>query len=85
MRCDVIAEGIIAAAKDLNINIPIVCRLQGTNVNEARDLIKKSGLRIIPRHDLDEAANLSVNLAKIISLAREVNMGVQFEIPDEAK
>ncbi|KAL5274279.1 SUCLA2 family protein [Megaselia abdita] len=85
MRCDVIAEGIIAAAKDLNINIPIVCRLQGTNVNEARELIRKSGMRIIPRHDLDEAANLSVNLAKIIALARQVNMGVQFEIPDEAK
>lgn len=54
-------------------------------MNEARELIKKSKMRIIPRHDLDEAANLSVNLAKIIALARQVNMGVQFEIPDEAK
>uniref|UniRef100_A0A1I8NQL1 ATP-citrate synthase/succinyl-CoA ligase C-terminal domain-containing protein n=1 Tax=Stomoxys calcitrans TaxID=35570 RepID=A0A1I8NQL1_STOCA len=85
MRCDVIAEGIIAAAKDLQMKMPIVCRLQGTNVNEARELIKKSGLRIIPRHDLDEAANLAVHLAKIVELAREVKMDVSFEIPDSVK
>lgn len=59
--------------------------LQGTNVVEARDLIKQSGLRIIPRNDLDEAANLSVHLAKIVELAREVNMDVGFDIPDSAK
>ncbi|XP_011179344.2 succinate--CoA ligase [ADP-forming] subunit beta, mitochondrial [Zeugodacus cucurbitae] len=82
MRCDVIAEGIIAAAKDLNMKMPIVVRLQGTNVNEARELIRQSGLRIIPRHDLDEAANLSVHLAQIVHLAREMNMDVSFEIPD---
>lgn len=58
---------------------------QGTKVNEARELIRKSGLRIIPRHDLDEAANLSVHLAKIVELAREVKMDVSFEIPDSAK
>lgn len=85
MRCDVIAEGIIAAAKDLNLKMPIVCRLQGTNVDEARELIRKSGLRIIPRHDLDEAANLIVHLAEIVHLAREVKMDVSFEIPDSAK
>lgn len=85
MRCDVIAEGIIAAAKDLNMKMPIVCRLQGTNVNEARELIRQSGLRIIPRHDLDEAANLSVHLAQIVELAREINVDVNFEIPDSAK
>lgn len=85
MRCDIIAEGIIAAAKDLNMKMPIVVRLQGTKVNEARELIKKSGLRIIPRDDLDEAANLSVHLAKIVELAREVKMDVSFEIPDSAK
>lgn len=48
-------------------------------------MIRKSGLRIIPRHDLDEAANLSVHLAKIVELAREVKMDVSFEIPDSAK
>lgn len=85
MRCDVIAEGIIAAAKDLDLKMPIVCRLQGTKVNEARELIRKSGLRIIPRHDLDEAAHLIVHLAKIVTLAREVKMDVSFEIPDSEK
>ncbi|XP_055378189.1 succinate--CoA ligase [ADP-forming] subunit beta, mitochondrial-like [Condylostylus longicornis] len=82
MRCDVIAEGIIAAAKDLNLRIPIVCRLQGTKVNEARELIKKSNMKILPRNDLDEAANLAVHLAQIVQLAREVNMDVNFEIPE---
>uniref|UniRef100_A0A1A9V7Z1 Succinate-CoA ligase subunit beta n=1 Tax=Glossina austeni TaxID=7395 RepID=A0A1A9V7Z1_GLOAU len=85
MRCDVIAEGIIGAAKELNMQMPIVVRLQGTNVNEARELIRQSGLRIIPRHDLDEAANLAVHLAKIVELAREVKMDVSFEIPDHVK
>ncbi|XP_037948496.1 succinate--CoA ligase [ADP-forming] subunit beta, mitochondrial isoform X2 [Teleopsis dalmanni] len=84
MRCDIIAQGIIAAARDLKMKMPIVVRLQGTNVNEARQLIKDSKLRIIPRHDLDEAANLSVHLAKIVQLAREMNMDVSFEIPDSA-
>lgn len=59
--------------------------LQGTNVNEARELIRNSGLRIIARHDLDEAANLAVHLAEIVHLAREVNMDVNFEIPDSVK
>lgn len=54
-------------------------------MNEARELIRKSGLRIIPRHDLDEAANLSVHLAQIVHLAREMNMDVSFEIPDSVK
>lgn len=84
MRCDVIAEGIIAAAKELDMKTPIVVRLQGTNVNEARELIKKSGLRILPRNDLDEAANMAVHLAKIVHLARQVKMDVNFEIPEYA-
>lgn len=82
MRCDVIAEGIIAAAKELNLKTPIICRLQGTNVNEAKELVKKSKLRILPRDDLDEAANLAVHLAQIVHLAREVNLDVNFELPD---
>ncbi|XP_055676994.1 succinate--CoA ligase [ADP-forming] subunit beta, mitochondrial [Lutzomyia longipalpis] len=85
MRCDVIAEGIIAAATELNLKTPIICRLQGTNVDEAKALIKNSKLRILPRDDLDEAANLSVHLAQIVHLAREVNLDVNFEIPDYHK
>lgn len=62
--------------------IDFVCFLKGTNVNEAKLLIKNSKLRILPRDDLDEAANLAVHLAQIVHLAREVKMDVNFEIPE---
>ncbi|KAJ0181198.1 hypothetical protein K1T71_003283 [Dendrolimus kikuchii] len=78
MRCDVIAEGIINAAKNLNIQIPVIVRLQGTKVNEARKLIAESGLRIVPRDDLDEAAELVVQLSEIVALARKAGVEVGF-------
>merc|ERR1712117_533327 len=52
MRCDVIAEGIIAAARELNLTTPIVVRLQGTNVDEAKVMIGSSGLKILPVDNL---------------------------------
>merc|ERR1719228_1204429 len=64
MRCDVIAEGIIAAARELNLATPIVVRLQGTKVDEAKVLIASSGMKILPVSDLDEAARLAVKLSK---------------------
>lgn len=82
MRCDVIAEGIIAASKQLNLKIPIVVRLLGTKREEAEQLIKDSKLRIFPRNDLDEAASLSVHLADIVHLAREAKLDVNFEFPE---
>ncbi|KAL0850157.1 hypothetical protein ABMA28_012032 [Loxostege sticticalis] len=81
MRCDVIAEGIINAAKNLNIQIPVIVRLQGTKVHEARKLIAESGLRIVPRDDLDEAAKLAVQLSEIVSLAKKAGVEVKFDIP----
>ncbi|XP_073944265.1 succinyl-coenzyme A synthetase beta subunit, ADP-forming [Choristoneura fumiferana] len=81
MRCDVIAEGIINAAKNLNIQIPVIVRLQGTKVNEARKLIAESGLRIVPRDDLDEAAALVVQLSEIVALAKKAGVEVRFDIP----
>ncbi|XP_053602039.1 succinate--CoA ligase [ADP-forming] subunit beta, mitochondrial [Plodia interpunctella] len=81
MRCDVIAEGIINAAKNLNIQIPVIVRLQGTKVNEARKLVAESGLRIVPRDDLDEAAQLVVQLSEIVALARKAGVEVKFDIP----
>lgn len=81
MRCDVIAQGIIAAVQQLQLNLPLVVRLQGTRVSEAKDLIQKSGLRIISVDDLDEAARTSVRLAKIVRDAREINIQVNFELP----
>lgn len=56
MRCDIIAEGIIAAVKDLNLNIPLVVRLQGTHVERGRQLLQESGLALIAEDDFDTAA-----------------------------
>ena len=60
MKCDVIAQGIIAAAKEQNITLPLVVRLQGTNVQEGRRLLKESGLGIVPAESLGEAAKFAV-------------------------
>merc|ERR1719411_1661157 len=76
MRCDVIAEGIIAAARELNLSTPIVVRLQGTNVDEAKVLIATSGMKILPVSDLDEAARLAVKLSKIVEIARDAHVNI---------
>merc|ERR1712038_163413 len=81
MRCDVIAEGIIAAAKELKLATPIVVRLQGTKVDEAKIMIGSSGLKILPINDLDEAARLAVKLSDIVGIAKEAHVDVNFEIP----
>ncbi|XP_028520390.2 succinate--CoA ligase [ADP-forming] subunit beta, mitochondrial [Apis cerana] len=81
MRCDVIAEGIIAATKELSLKIPVVVRLQGTNVDEAKALIANAGLKIVPIDDLDEAARVAVKLSTIVKLAQSENLSVNFEIP----
>merc|ERR1711872_303087 len=81
MRCDVIAEGIIAAARELNLTTPIVVRLQGTNVDEAKVMIGSSGLKILPIDNLDEAARLACKLSNIVAVAREAHLDVKFEIP----
>lgn len=81
MRCDVIAEGIIQAARTLDLKTPIVCRLQGTQVEEARMLIEASNMKIHARGDLDEAARLAVTLSQIVSLARSGGVEVNFELP----
>jgi succinyl-CoA synthetase beta subunit len=64
VRCDLIAEGIIAAVKDVGLKIPVVARLQGTNMEQGRDLLKNSGLKIVPAADLTEAATAVVAAAK---------------------
>lgn len=81
MRCDVIAEGIIQAAKTLNLKTPIVCRLQGSEVEHAQALIHASNMRIHARDDLDEAASLAVKISQIVSLAKSADVGVNFELP----
>jgi succinyl-CoA synthetase beta subunit len=81
MRCDVIANGIIAAARELNLQKPLIVRLQGTNVDKAKELIDSCGLRIIPADDLDQAAAQSVKIAKIREMAAEAKLSVSFELP----
>jgi len=81
MRCDVIAEGIIAAAKELKLVTPIVVRLQGTNVDEAKVMIGSSGLKILPVDNLDEAARLACKLSNIVGIAKDARVDVNFEIP----
>ncbi|KAG0224870.1 Succinate--CoA ligase [ADP-forming] subunit beta, mitochondrial [Actinomortierella wolfii] len=81
MSCRVIAQGIIAAAQTLQLQIPLVVRLQGTEVDEAKKLIAESGLRIITSDDLDEAAIKSVKLSQMVNMAREAKINVSFELP----
>lgn len=64
VRCDLIAEGIINAVKEVGVNVPVVVRLQGTKVNEGKDLLNKSGLKIISADDLTDAANKVVAASK---------------------
>ena len=63
VRCDLIAEGIIAAVKDVGVNVPVVVRLEGTNVQKGRELLKESGLDIIAAKDLTDAAKKAVAAA----------------------
>jgi succinyl-CoA synthetase beta subunit len=83
MRCDVIAEGIIAAAHELKLATPIVVRLQGTNVDEAKVLIATSGMKILPCSDLEEAARLTAKLSKIVSLAKDAHINLSISQTDE--
>jgi succinyl-CoA synthetase beta subunit len=64
MRCDIIAEGIIAAARETHIAVPLIVRLEGTNVARGRELLAQSGLAIIPADDLDDAAKKAVAAVK---------------------
>jgi succinyl-CoA synthetase beta subunit len=56
MRCDIIAEGIVAAAREVSLNVPLVVRLEGTNVQQGKDILASSGLPIIAANDLGDAA-----------------------------
>ena len=56
MRCDTIAEGIIAAAKEVDLGVPLVVRLEGTNVAEGKAILDNSGLAIVSSNDLGDAA-----------------------------
>ena len=81
MRCDIIAQGIITAVNQLGLNLPLIVRLQGTEVEAAKKLIKESGLRMFAIDDLDVAAKKAVQMSKIVGMARDAGVQVKFELP----
>uniref|UniRef100_A0A914QYF4 Succinate--CoA ligase [ADP-forming] subunit beta, mitochondrial n=1 Tax=Panagrolaimus davidi TaxID=227884 RepID=A0A914QYF4_9BILA len=81
MRCDIIAQGIIKAASELDLKIPIVVRLQGTRVDDAKALIASAQMRILACDSLEEAARMSVKLSNIVKLAKDMGgIDVKFEL-----
>ncbi len=64
MRCDVIAQGVIEAAKETKLNVPLVVRLAGTNFQEGKDILDRSGLKILSAFDLNDAAKKIVEAIK---------------------
>jgi len=67
MKCDIIADGIVAAAKEVNLQVPLVVRLEGTNVQQGKDILANSGLPIVAANDLGDAAQ------KIVAEVRKVS------------
>ncbi|MCC2103828.1 MAG: succinate--CoA ligase subunit beta, partial [Hyphomicrobiales bacterium] len=64
MKCDIIAEGVIAAVKEVGLKVPLVVRLEGTNVDQGKKIISESKLNVIPADDLDDAAQKIVKAVK---------------------
>jgi succinyl-CoA synthetase beta subunit len=71
MRCDVIAEGVIAAVKETGLTTPLVVRLEGTNVDLGKTILRESGLNVIAADDLDDAAQ------KIVTAVRSAGQGAR--------
>jgi succinyl-CoA synthetase beta subunit len=69
MKCDVIAEGVIAAAKEVSLSVPLVVRLEGTNVEKGKELLNNSGLPIISADNLADAAEKVVKATEEASKA----------------
>jgi succinyl-CoA synthetase beta subunit len=67
MRCDIIADGIVAAAKEVNLSVPLVVRLEGTNVQQGKDILANSGLPIVAANDLGDAAQKIVAEVKKVA------------------
>jgi len=64
MKCDVIAQGVVTAVKEVGLKVPLVVRLEGTNVELGKDIIRKSGLNVLPADDLNDAAKKIVKAVK---------------------
>src|SRR5216684_1874938 len=64
MKCDIIAEGVVAAVKEAGLKVPLVVRLEGTNVEQGKKIIRESGLNVLPADNLDDAAQKIVKAVK---------------------
>jgi succinyl-CoA synthetase beta subunit len=64
MRCDIIAKGVVAAVREMGLSIPVVVRLEGTNVDEGKAILRESGLKITPADGLEDAAKKAVEAAR---------------------
>ena len=64
MKCDIIAEGVVAAVKEVGLKVPLVVRLEGTNVDAGKQIIRSSGLNVVPADNLDDAAQKIVKAVK---------------------
>ena len=64
MRCDVLAQGLVDAAKETNLKLPLVVRLAGTNFEQGKEILNKSGLKILSASDLNDAAKKIVDAIK---------------------
>jgi succinyl-CoA synthetase beta subunit len=64
MRCDIIADGVVSAAREMAIKVPLVVRLEGTNVEEGKKILADSGLKIVPADNLADAARKIVDEVK---------------------
>jgi len=75
-RCDVIAAGVLNAAKNIGMKKPIIIRLKGTNVKEAKKLIEESDFQLTVTDDLEDAAKKAVAIAQIVTLAEGAKLDV---------
>lgn len=78
MKCDIIAAGIITASEKIGLEKPLVVRLQGTNVDAARELIANCGLKMVTATDLEDAATKAVGIATISNDAKKLGVTVEF-------
>ncbi|CAE7797516.1 unnamed protein product [Symbiodinium microadriaticum] len=78
MKCDIIANGVINAAKNIGLKKPVIIRLKGTNVEAAERLIAESPIKMVASDDFNDAADKAVKIANIIGAAEELGLHVQF-------
>jgi succinyl-CoA synthetase beta subunit len=64
LRCDVLAQGVVETARELNLQLPVVVRMEGTNVDQGKDILRTSGLKLTIAEDMKDAAEKAVAAAR---------------------